>query len=175
MKITIFGLAGTGTSTVGKMLAEKLGLKFLSAGDIFRRKAEDMGLTLAELHDLAVNDPSMDKECDEEIEKFGKENDDFVVESRLSWHFIPDSIKIKLDTDLDTRVSRVAQRDWLLWKNAKEGVLKRERDDEARYAKFYGIKDLSKDEHFDIIIDTSQITPPQVVDKIVELVNNRKV
>ncbi len=166
MKVTIFGLAGTGTSTVGKALAAKLDYKFLSAGDIFRKRASELGLTLPEFHNLAVNDPSVDKECDDEIKSFGENNDNFVVESRLAWHFIPDSIKIKLNTDFDTRISRVAERDWLLFKIAKEHILSREKADNERYQKFYGIHNMEEDEHFDLVIDTSTITPPQIVERI---------
>lgn len=166
-KITIFGLAGTGTSSVGKALAEKLGYRFVSGGDIFwRKKAEEMGITLPELHKLAKNDERFDKECDEAIEKFGKENDNFVIESRLAWFFIPDSFKIKLNCDFETRVKRLAERDGLSLEAAREHVITREKTDEARYQKYYGISKLGPDEKFDLIIDSTN-TP---VDKIVEMI-----
>src|SRR3989344_1886476 len=174
MKITIFGLAGTGTSTVGKTLAERLGYKFLSAGDIFRKKASELGLTLAEVHNLAVDDPSIDKECDTEIKKFGEHNDNLVVESRLAWHFIPDSVKIKLHTDFDTRVSRVAERDWLLFKLAKQHITDMEQADATRYAKFYGLHDIEKDDHFDLVIDASTLTHPQIANQISAFIKSRE-
>jgi cytidylate kinase len=42
MKITIFGLAGSGTSTIGKLLCEKLGYKFMSSGNIMRSWAKEL-------------------------------------------------------------------------------------------------------------------------------------
>ena len=169
-KITIFGMAGTGTSSVGKALTEKLGYRFVSGGDIFwRKKAEEMGITLLELHKLAKNDERFDKECDEAIKKFGKENDNFVLESRLAWFFIPNSFKIKLVCDFETRVKRLAERDGLSFKAAREHVIAREKADEERYQRYYNISELGPDEKFDIIVDSTN-TP---ADKIVEMLLNK--
>ncbi len=173
MKITIFGLAGTGTSTVGKLLANKLGLSFLSVGNIFRKKANDLGLTLLEFHNLAVDDPSIDKECDQEIKEYGDKNDDFVVESRLAWYFIKDSIKVRLFADFDERVARAAKRDSQIFELAKEAITTREQNDSERYKKFYGITDIDDPNKFDLNVDTTSIPPEEVVDKIVEFVNNK--
>ena len=48
MKITISGLPGSGTTTVAKLLAERLGYKLISAGDVFRKLAMERGMTLEE-------------------------------------------------------------------------------------------------------------------------------
>lgn len=165
-KITIFGLAGVGTSTVGKALAERLGYKFVSSGGIFRKKAADMGLELHKLQALAEKDDKFDKELDKEIEKFGKENDDFVVESRLAWFFIPDSIKIKLFCEFNERVRRVAERDKIPVAEAGKRVASRENTDSLRYKNFYGINDINDDGHFDLVIDTNAITPQEIVNRI---------
>ena len=166
-KITIFGLAGTGTSTVGKLLSEKLSYKYLSTGDIFfRKKAQELGITLAELHERAKNDPATDRECDEAVRKFGQENDNFVVESRLAWFFIPDSFKIKLTCDFDIRTKRLAERDKLSFEDAKTHILEREKIDAERYRKFYGISDLGPDEKFDIIVDSTNTPAAKIVEMI---------
>ena len=46
MIITIGGLAGSGTTTVSKILSEKMRVPYLSAGEIFRQMAveRDMGI-----------------------------------------------------------------------------------------------------------------------------------
>ena len=40
--------------------------------------------------------PEVDHQVDEEQRIFGKENDDFVLDAHLGFHFVPDSIRICL-------------------------------------------------------------------------------
>jgi len=58
MKITITGLAGVGTSTTGKLLAQKLGCEFMSGGNIFRSYADELDISLNELETKALTDHS---------------------------------------------------------------------------------------------------------------------
>jgi len=165
-KITLFGLAGTGTSSTGKTLAKELKYAFLSAGDFCRQQAKELGISIYERGEIARIDPKFDLEVDERTAKFGKENKDFVVEGWLAWHAVPDSIKIKLSCDLDTRVKRVAHRDGVHFEEAKMLTLSREQTNADRYLKYYSIQDFSADSHFDLVIDTTSNPIPVVIDKI---------
>jgi len=170
-KITIFGLAGTGTTTIGKMLAERLNYRFVSTGNIFRQKASDLGLSLYEFDLLCNSKPEYDQQIDAETEKLGKENDDFVLESRLGWHFVPDSFKVKIVCDDNVRFGRVATRDGISLEEAKAKSLKREADGPRRYRDLYGIEDFGADSHFDLIIDSTNLSPAKIVEKIKEGLN----
>src|SRR3989304_2879763 len=161
-KITIFGLAGTGTTSAGKMLAGKLGYQFLSTGYIFRDMAKENGMTLNKFEEATNKNPKYDNQLDQRIKEFGEKNDNFVVESRLAWHFIPDSIKIKLECDFETRVKRVAARDKISFEEAREHTEFREKMIAERYRKYYGITDFT-DEKFDLVIDTANIDVEAVV------------
>ena len=46
MIITIGGLAGTGTTTVARILSERLGIPCVSAGDVFRQMAAEKNMDL---------------------------------------------------------------------------------------------------------------------------------
>ncbi len=162
-KITIFGLAGTGTSTTGKALALRLRCDFLSSGNICREDARERGISIYERGVLAKSDPSIDKLVDKKIEEFGKEHPNCVVESWLAWNFIPDSIKVKLTCNLDTRIERVSRRDSMPLTEAKENTLMREKDNAERYLQYYGIMDFSADEHFDLILDTTSTPVVEIV------------
>lgn len=166
-KITIFGLAGTGKTSVGKILAQNHNYQFLSTGYIFREMAKENKMTLGEFEDLCKRENKFDLELDRRIKKFGKEHDNFVIESRLAWHFIPDSVKIKLDCDFNTRLQRVADRDGISLDSAKEHTVFREDAIFERYKNFYGIDDFS-DKNFDFTVDTTNIPIPEVVQKIEE-------
>lgn len=166
VKISLFGLAGTGTSSVGKFLADKRKYIFYSSGNIFREMASERGMDLYKFGKLCEKEPQIDMELDKRIEKFGKTNDDFVIDSRLSWYFIADSIKIKLVCSDEIRIKRVSERDEITLDEAKKKTIEREISEKTRYYNYYKIKNYSEDKHFDLIIDTSNISIEEVSRKI---------
>lgn len=174
-KITIFGLAGTGKSTAAKMLVENLGYEYISTGNIFRGYAKELGLTLNEFEVVAEKSDEYDKRLDNETEKFGKEKDNFVFESRLAWHFIPDSFKIKLDCNFDTRIQRVVNREQKSFEQVKAETIHREDLITKRYAQYYNIQDFSNDKNFDLVVDTEENNAEQVVEIILSELKKRNI
>lgn len=173
-KITLFGLAGTGTSSTGKFLAERLGYKFISSGNMFRARAKDLGLSLPEFGSLCENEPEHDKALDQEIKYIGETTDNFVVESRLAWYFIPDSIKIKFTCDFEERSKRLASRDGGTVEEAGEAAKIREQSEVSRYENYYGLKNVGADEDFDLIIDTTSTPTTEIVEQILTYLRTDK-
>lgn len=171
-KITIFGLAGTGKTTTGKILAEKLGYERISTGDIYRQMALGHGMTLSEFHSLTEKDEKYDRELDEvRITNYGKEHDNFVLDSRLAWHFIPDSIKIRLYCDDTKRMYRIAGRENKDFETAKQETIKRESITNSTYKKMYGLENIDSPENFDLNIDTGNTSPNEVLQTILNFLN----
>lgn len=168
-KITIFGLAGTGTTTVGKLLAEKLGYPFMSSGKLFREKAASLGLSLYDFEALCNTDASYDRALDDQLVVYGNTHQDFVLESRLAWHFIPDSFKVKIVCDFNTRIARIARRDNESIEEKKKKTLFREAAGPARYREFYGITDFAPDTAFDLLLDSTHRRPDALVEDILKL------
>jgi cytidylate kinase len=83
MKITISGIGGVGKGTISKLLAEKLGYAVLSGGDFFRKMAEEKDMTVYEFDQFVKENPEYDRKLDDMQKKYGEENDNFVLESRL--------------------------------------------------------------------------------------------
>lgn len=173
-KITIFGLAGTGKTTAGKILAEKLGYKYMSTGNIFRSYASDLGMTLNEFEDFANKTDEYDRKLDNEVAEYGKKNDNFVFESRLAWHFIPDSFKINLVCELDERLKRVATREDKHVEQVAEETSHREEVTTHKYKKYYGIANFSDPKNFDFVVDTGPNNAQKVVEIIIEELKKRK-
>ena len=94
MIITIAGLAGSGKSTVAKLVAKKLKYKFYSAGDMRGELATREGLTIDQLNDLKAK--WTHAAIDEVVKKIGQNEDNLVFDSWLGWHFIPHSVKFFL-------------------------------------------------------------------------------
>ena len=121
MIISISGAHGSGKSTLAKELAKKLGWPRYYMGGLRREAAEKKGLTLAEYNKLGENNPETDKEVDEYQRELGKTQDNFIIEGRTSWYFIPHSLKIYLDTSAEVGAQRI-------WKDIIEkGERKNER------------------------------------------------
>ena len=94
LRVTIAGDIGSGKSTVAKRLAELVGVDALSTGGIQRQLAQKRGLTVLELNKLAEEDASIDRDIDSYL--MGLSPGDLVVESRMAWHFVPDTLKTYL-------------------------------------------------------------------------------
>ena len=78
--ITIAGLPGSGKSSTAKAVALALGYEHFSSGDLFRKMAEDRGLSVEEINFAAEKQKEIDKEVDELLVKLGKEKTDLVIE-----------------------------------------------------------------------------------------------
>lgn len=170
MIITISGIAGSGKSTVAKLLAKKLSLKHYSTGDFMREIAEKKGISLLELSRLAEKDQSTDIELDKRQKSLGKTQDNFVIDARLGFHFIPNSIKVFLEVDLNEAAKRIfnEKRQHEQYKDIQESIEKiktRLKSEEKRYKEYYNLNYQDK-KHYDIIIDTTKITPDEVVNAI---------
>jgi cytidylate kinase len=183
MKITIGGASGTGTSTIAKKLAEKYNLKLYSGGGVQRMNAAKHGMTIEEYDVFIKAHPELDQEVEKTQMEIGQNEDDFVMESRLAWYAVPDSLKIKLDCDLDTRISRIVnggkeatriahvEEDF---ETTKEKTLKREGTYDDRWFTLYGVH-WNDDKNFDLIINTTEIGVEEVFAKICEFVESKTI
>jgi len=171
MKITIGGLAGVGTSTIGRMLAKKYDYNFYSGGNLFRKAAEEHGMTMEEFDHYMSSHPEFDKKIDALQSKIGQDEENFVLESRIGWYFIPDARKIKLHCDLDVRIQRIVdskgkgriayeEQDF---EKTKLKTLDREETHRQRIEKLYGIENLAEDKHYDLVVDTTNMNPEEIV------------
>lgn len=173
MFITITGDLGSGKSSVGKVLSEKLGYKFFSVGNLMRELADEKGLSIHELSKLAEQSDEIDVLLDERQVALGKKYKDLIFDSRLGWHFIPDSVKIFLKVDIDEATRRIfnAKRDSEKENNSlettKENIIKRRASEKKRYKEYYNL-DHTKEENYDLVVDTTNISIDEVAKKILD-------
>lgn len=182
MIVTISGTAGSGKSTVAKILAKKLNLRHFSTGDFMREIAKERNLSLEDLGRIAEGDRSIDKALDQKQIRLNKTEDNFIIDGRLSFHFIPKSIKIFLDADLKTRAQRI-------WKDIKiknlrkeeraenlreiiDQIKTREKSETIRYQKYYQIDPYDKS-HYDLVLDATHSTAEQIADQIILFVKQK--
>jgi cytidylate kinase len=164
--ITIAGNNSSGKSTIAKLVAVRLVRKHESVGDWMKSMASEKGITLEQLSLIAESDPSIDKELDELNKKIGTQHN-VVLDSRLGFHFIPESFKVFLSAspevaakrfmkDLETNKIRLNESESTpkSWEEAAELLQKRYISERKRYKDQYGIKDHTDPQNFDLIVDT---------------------
>lgn len=165
MKITIGGMPGAGKTTVGKILADRLGLKFYSIGTIRRLLAKERGLTIDEFNNLAEDTDTM---ADSFQIKLARDEDDFIVDGRLAFYFVPDSIKFYFTCSLDTAAYRIfkdqrsTENFYLNQDEIKNSITLRMKNDVERYKKLYNVN-CYEPKLFDHVVDTTSRTIDEVV------------
>jgi cytidylate kinase len=173
MIITISGKPGSGKGTVAKIIAERLNLKHYSIGDFMRDIAKEKGVSLLELGKTAEKERWVDDELDKRQIELGKKEDGFVIDSRLGFYFIPKSVKVFLDVNLNESAKRIFnakrkdEKDNLNLKKTKDNIKKRMKSEMLRYKKYYGLNYYDK-KHYDFVVDTSGVSIDKVVGTVVE-------
>ena len=170
--ITLTGKPGSGKSSSADRVAELLGYARFSSGETVRNNIKKQKITLSTYNKRAEINPELDNAIDEELRALREQND-IVIDSRLGFYWIPESFKVFLDLSGDVAIARIFKDANLntLRSNAGEGgtsmddvinqVNERMHSERSRFKKLYGINPYSI-EHFDLVIDTAQHSPPTV-------------
>lgn len=171
MRITISGPPGSGKTTVAKILSKKLGYKLISGGDIFRDMAKEHNMDLVEFSKYAENNWDVDREIDRRLIELAKENDNIILDSRLSgWlaylNRIP-AFKVYVNASLPVRIERIWRREGGSFEKVKEETVYREESEKLRYKKIYNI-DFDDLSIYDLIVDSDNLTPEEITKIIME-------
>lgn len=173
MIITISGPPGSGKTTVGQLLAEKLGRKFISTGMIFRQMATELGVDLAKFGEMAKLDHSIDKELDQRVLEYAV--DEIVLEGRLAGHMLHlngfPAFKVWIDAHPRTRAKRIAGREKKNPDTVFEENTIREECEYQRYMQIYGIDSRSL-AVYDMVVHSDAQSPEEIVDEILETMKN---
>lgn len=176
MRITISGKPGAGKTTVAKLLAERLGLKYIEIGKIAQHIALRHGMPIGELMEKAKKDKSIDEEIDSFQKNLGKKEDNFIVDGRISHHFIPNAIHIFLDIDITEAAQRIFNKPrepdeppYTSIEEVKKDIHRRMLTNKEQWQKYYNINYLDLTQ-YDIVLDTTGKTSEKIVEKIIEFV-----
>lgn len=170
--ITLSGKPGSGKSSTADRVAELLGYTRYSAGDFVRKSLQAQHLSLAEFNQKAMAEPALDEKIDAHLRELRSQKD-IVVDSRLGFHWIPESFKVYLDLDIDVATVRIFKdrlqnksrsMEYEISSNLSEvqkQVRARINTERRRFKHLYGV-DPYDTSRFDLVINTARHSPQTV-------------
>ncbi|MGC8562103.1 MAG: (d)CMP kinase [Thermoplasmata archaeon] len=181
MRVTISGPPGSGKTTVAEIVSNRLSYELITGGKIFREKAKEMNMSLAELGSAAENDEKYDKMLDDYLLDIMKSRNNLVVESRLSgWLCYLNSIeafKVFVDAKEEVRLERIRNsiqsREEEMGDNILFQMRERQESEWERYKKYYGI-DYRDTSIYDLVLDASNDRAEKIAEVIIDGLNLRK-
>ena len=143
LTITVSGLSASGKTTISKSLAEAFNLKYYSAGEIFRKIAKERKIPLEKFSGIRPKwlDLAIDRKT---LELAVKGN--VVLDGRLTGWVAGRWAKVRIwvDCPLYVRAKRMAKRDNISVKKAREIIKQRDEEDRKKYLERYGVDVLDK-------------------------------
>lgn len=178
--ITIGGRPGSGKSTTAKGIARILGFTHFSSGDLFRQASKERGQTVLESNQAAEKEEGIsdiDQLVDQKLRDIGRSATQVVIDSRMAWHWMPNSFRVFLDLDIQTAAERILDdmtperiaaehipEDPILY---AEQLGERLASETRRYKKMYDV-DPYDFANYDLIVDTKQHDLQATIDLIIQ-------
>lgn len=146
-------------------------MQYVISGTLFREMAQKLGMGLAEFGRLAEEDAKYDRMIDDAMVASAAEHSDIILEGRLAGHNLArqdiTAFKVYLDADHWVRAQRIMEREPGDKDLVMTEMLEREESEAVRYQQWYGI-DIRDKSVYDLVVDTTDITPEEVVDIILK-------
>ena len=176
--IVINGDLGSGKTTVSVALAQRLGVRRISVGDLYRAMAAERGMTALELNRHAELDDTVDGYVDRLQREIARSGEQLVVDSRLAWHFFTNAYKVHLIADPAVAAARVLARPdteveaYSSLEETEQRLRERSESERARFLTRYGA-DKRRLRNYDLVCDTTGVGPDEIVDQVVAVVLGR--
>lgn len=169
--VVINGDLGSGKSTVSRLLAERLGIRRISVGDLYREMARQRDMTALQLNLHAELDDKIDHYVDQLQADIAMSGEPLVVDSRLAWFFFRDALKVHLVTDPTVAAHRVMGRPaddverYASVDEARPRLAERSESERVRFIHRYGV-DKTRLRNYNVVCDSTRATPEEIVARI---------
>lgn len=176
--IVFNGDLGSGKSTVSVEIAERLGMRRVSVGDLYRQMAQERQMTALQLNLHAELDQAVDGYVDQLQRDIAASGECLVMDSRLAWHFFTDALKVHMITEPGEAARRVLLRpsgpaeQYTSLEEAKARLMERSESERNRFIIRYGV-DKAQLRNYDLICDTTRAGAAEVIEHIVAAYEGR--
>lgn len=172
--ISLGGELASGKGTVSKILMKELNFGVYKNGDYFRELAKKMEMDVTSFNLYVKEHPEIDRKIEYSATEYAQNHDNFIIDARLGWYAVPESFKVYLKVNIDVAAKRAfedterkSSENFTTIEEQKRDLEKRYQLENERYFKLYGVR--KEDEtNYDLVIDTTNLAPQQVADKIKE-------
>ncbi len=173
--ICITGNIAVGKTEVAKIIAKRLGYDLYKASTSFRELARQKNMTLVEFSRYVDKNPDIDKQVEVNTRTKVQNSNKIVIDARLGFYVAPNAFKVYMTSTLDVASKRLLEASKTRGKEEKyasieeahNAILAREESEKERYLELYDV-DIHDLSNYDYVIDTSDLTPNEAADRIIE-------
>ena len=169
-KISLTGDLGSGKSTVSEILKNRFNAEIVSVGKVQRKFATELGMNICEFNVYQQTHPEFDTLLDTRISEYENVEGNFIFDSRLAWHFVPDAFSVYMKCGYEESARRImaanrTDEKFESVEEAEKSIRRRRESERERYKNFYDV-DILDLNNYDMVVDTKDKTPEEVADAI---------
>lgn len=176
--IVISGQPGCGSSTTAKLLAKKLKLKHFSVGDYnkshanIQTKETDKSITFWKTRKGSSKKFHIDSD---EIAKSYAKKGNIVIDGKLTVRMLKGfyDLSVWLKAPRNIRAQRYAKRDNTSIREASQKLTEKEKLERSNWLRIYGFDYFVQEKEADLVVDTSNKKPEEIVDLIIKRLKAR--
>ncbi|MFH1420723.1 MAG: (d)CMP kinase [Candidatus Aenigmatarchaeota archaeon] len=178
--IAISGLPACGNSTVAKLLAKKLKIKYFSAGKYFKAHEPDVKKETAKAVKLMRTKRGSSMSFHHSIDRLvmGKaKKGNIVIDGKIAVRMLMHNsdLRVWLTAPFNVRSQRCAKRDRITLERAKKQLREKESTERKIFKSVYGLDYFEQEKMADIVVDTSVKRPEEIANLILEKLNKTKI
>lgn len=182
MIILICGFTASGKSYASRFVAKKLNFKIIHTSDVLKQILENKSIDInntkmntgwyekSDVDQKRQKNNSIDKKLDKYLLKLIDKEDNLVLDSWTLPYLSKKGVKIWLHASLAERAKRAALRDDLSYNEAVRLTKKKDEFSKKHFKQLYGFtlgKDLNK---FDLVLDTNNLSIPEVENTVLNFI-----
>ncbi len=167
-KITISGKICTGKTTLLKSLENELNWPVFMTGKLFR---EYVAKNKLDLEQVEEQNDGLTKKIDYQVRDMIYNQGNLIVDGWMSGimaHSLPNVLKVLLTCKNEARYKRFADRENICFDEAKKRVEERQSNWLSKLEKIYERNDFMDPKNYDLIIDTTDISSQDVLQKVLQ-------
>lgn len=165
ISIAISGPIASGTTTAAKTLAQKLNIDYHSAGEFFRQYMQDHNIPLPNKEEIPDN---IERELDQKLTTLMESKKPVIIDGLYAGYFARNMnhvLKVLITADEATRIRRALDR---AQGETAQDVRRRDTAHNAKFRKLYANENFLDPKFFDLIIDNTNTSQQDTVEKIIK-------